>query len=227
MAVAKEATQTGVTAEGNGAGAAAGYNPVAELGQDYTLTIAPEKGYSYTVSATMAGEPVPVTDLGDNTYTVENVSGALVFTVSRTLMVEGVSVSRYLNLDGTALWLIKNNVELEDGRIPTYEGESMFWSDQYQTYCFLAVTQTLSQEEAAARVDVTDGTAVAVDYGMDVNKSGRADASDAQLTYNMYNAQYSGITAEVTVEKYLRADVNGDSEINVNDSVAIVNGLLA
>lgn len=227
ISVSKEATQTGVTVEGNGAGAAAGYNPVAELGQDYTLTIAPEKGYSYTVSATMAGEPVPVTDLGDNTYTVENVSGALVFTVSRTLMVEGVSVSRYLNLDGTALWLIKNNVELEDGRIPTYEGESMFWSDQYQTYCFLAVTQTLSQEEAAARVDVTDGTAVAVDYGMDVNKSGRADASDAQLTYNMYNAQYSGITAEVTVEKYLRADVNGDSEINVNDSVAIVNGLLA
>ena len=43
----------------------------------------------------------------------------------------------------------------------------------------------------------------------------------------MYNAQYSGITAEVTVEKYLRADVNGDGEINVNDSVAIVNGLLA
>ena len=33
--------------------------------------------------------------------------------------------------------------------------------------------------------------------------------------------------SRATVEKYLRADVNGDGEINVNDSVAIVNGLLA
>jgi hypothetical protein len=53
------------------------------------------------------------------------------------------------------------------------------------------------------------------------------DANDAQLVYNMYNAMYSAFTEQVTMEKFLCADVNGDAVINVNDATAIINMLLA
>ena len=65
-----------------------------------------------------------------------------------------------------------------------------------------------------------------LDYGMDVNKSGKVDANDAQLAYNMYRPMYSGISSDITVEKYLRADVNGDKTVNTMDAVAIVNYIL-
>lgn len=53
-------------------------------GQDYTLTVADYEHYDYEVRAAMGGKPVDLLDNGDGTYTVENVSGALVFTVSRS-----------------------------------------------------------------------------------------------------------------------------------------------
>ena len=66
------------------------------------------------------------------------------------------------------------------------------------------------------------------DYGMidGVINNGKVDASDAQLTYNMYNAVYSAFDADATVEKFLRADVNGDKIVNVEDATAIVGSLL-
>ena len=66
-----------------------------------------------------------------------------------------------------------------------------------------------------------------IDYGMDVNKTGKIDASDAQLVYNMYNAMYAGTDADVTVEKYLRADVNHDGKVTVEDAAAIIAGILS
>lgn len=65
-------------------------------------------------------------------------------------------------------------------------------------------------------------TAQAVEYGMDVNKSGIIDANDAQLAYNMYNCYYSTFTEEVTIEKFLRADVNGDGTVDTKDAALII-----
>lgn len=61
---------------------------------------------------------------------------------------------------------------------------------------------------------------------MDINKSGKLDANDAQFVYNMYNGMYSGITEEVTAEKYLRADVNGDGSVNTQDAAAVISIIL-
>ena len=102
----------------------------------------------------------------------------------------------------------------------------MYWSEQYNAYCALTIEQTLSLTQAAAQIDITDGTPVSVDYGMDVNKSGKVDANDAQLIYNIYNVRYTGFTEQVPAEKYLRADTNGDGEVNVADAAAIVDRLL-
>lgn len=227
ITVSKSATEASVTVEGSGAGAASGYDPIAEIGKDYTLTIVPEAGYTYNVSATMNGEVAEVIDNNDNTYTIHNVSGNIVFTIERTVIVDGVSVAPYLTLDGTKIWIVKNNISLEEGKVPTYDGQEMFWSDKYSTYCFLVIAETLDSADATSKIDITDGAAVEVDYNMDVNITGKVDASDAQLVYNMYNVLYSEFTSDVTMEKFLRADVNGDSTINVEDAVAIINDLVS
>lgn len=226
ITVNKSATEASVTVEGSGAGAAAGYEVKANIGAGYTLTITPESGYEYTVSASMSGESITVVDNGDNTYTINKVTGNIIFTVERIVNVEGVSVSEYLTLDGNIMWLVKNDTTLADNKVPTYEGEDMYWSEKYGTYCYLVVASVLNAEEAAAKVNITDGAVINVEYGMDVNITDKVDASDAQLVYNMYNAEYAGFTADATIEKFLRADVNGDSKINIEDAAAIIASLL-
>lgn len=225
--VTKSATIASVTVEGTGAGAATGYNPEAEIGKDYTLTITPEAGYTYTVSATMGDKTVDVIDNKDNTYTVKNVTDSIVFTVNSAVIVDGVSVEDYLTLNGTKMWLVKNNTTLADGKVPTYAGSPMFWSEKYATYCYLVISDTLNAEDAKAEIGIMDGEKVTVTNSMDVNGTGTLDASDAQLTFNMYNAVYSNFTDDVTMEKFLRADVNGDNKIDVKDAEAIVNQILA
>ena len=227
ITVTKSATIASVTVEGTAAGAAAGYNPEAEIGKDYTLTITPEEGYTYTVSATMGDKTVDVIDNKDNTYTVKNVTDSIVFTVNSAVIVDGVSVEDYLTLNGTKMWLVKNNTTLADGKVPTYAGSPMFWSEKYATYCYLVISDTLNAEDAKAEIGIMDGEKVTVTNSMDVNGTGTLDASDAQLTFNMYNAVYSNFTDDVTMEKFLRADVNGDNKIDVKDAEAIVNQILA
>ena len=225
ITVNKAQKEASVTVEGSGAGAAAGFNATATKGQPYTLTITPESGYTYTVTATMNGEAATVVDNGNNTYTIANVTGNIIFTVERTVVTTGVTVSQYLTLDETTMWLVKNDIEVADGNVPTYNGEKMFWSEDYDAYCYLVIAQTLNAEDAKAKVGITDGTAVSVIYGKDVNMTGKVDASDAQLTYNMYNAMYSDFTV-VTMEKFLRADVNEDGKIDVTDATAIITAIL-
>lgn len=226
ITVSKKQTIASVKVEGTGAGAAAGYDTSATIGRDYTLTLTPEAGYRYQVTATVNGEQVAV-EVNGNDYTIRTVTGDVVFNVERIVAVDGVLVSEYLALDGTKMWLVKNEVTLEDGKVPTYDGAQMFWSEKYNAYCYLTIAETLAMEGAAAKVGITDGTAVSVDYGMDVNMTGKVDASDAQLIYNMYNVVYNGFTEEATVEKFLCADVNGDAKVDVNDAAAVINHLLA
>lgn len=226
ISVSKVATAASVAVEGTGAGAAEGYEVKVNIGEDYTLTIEPESGYAYSVTATMDGEDVVVIDNGDNTYTIQKVSGAIAFVVERTVIVDGVAVSEYLTIDGNIIWLVRNATALAEGKVPTYDGVNMYWSSKYDAYCSLVVSKTLSKEEAAEKVDIAAGTEKDIDYGMDVNMTGKVDASDAQLVYNMYNAEYSGFTENVTMEKFLRADVNADARIDVSDAAAIISGIV-
>lgn len=214
-----------VSVTGAGAGAAAGYATTAEIGQPYTLTIVPEEGYTYTVTATMGGKAVELAQAGNN-YTIAEVTGDIIFTVERTIVVTGVTVSEYVSVDGNKVWLIKNVSTLAEGKVPTYDDNNMLWSEEYNAYCYLVIAATLSEEEAQAAIGITDGTTVTVDYGMDVNKTGIIDANDAQLTYNIYNAYYNAFDEVVSIEKFLRADVNKDGVVNTTDAAAIINKIL-
>ena len=80
-----------------------------------------------------------------------------------------------------------------------------------------------TQEEAAAKVAISAAdNVVTITRGFDVNRTGKVDVNDAQLVYDMYNGTYSDFT-QVSVEKFLRADVNGTKTVDHTDAVAIVN----
>ena len=63
---------------------------------------------------------------------------------------------------------------------------------------------------------------VTITPSFDVNRTGKVDVNDAQLVYDMYNGTYSNFT-QVSVEKFLRADVNATKVVDHTDAVAIVN----
>lgn len=70
-------------------------NTTAEHGKDYTFskTDKDPKHYTYTVSATMGGKDTTVTDNGDGTYTIANVTGDVVITGSRKAVAYPVTVN--------------------------------------------------------------------------------------------------------------------------------------
>lgn len=227
ITVSKSQTQASVLVQGSGAGAADGYDTNAKIGSPYTLTIVPESGCIYAVTATMNGQNVQVKDNDDNTYTIENVTGSIVFTVTREVDTSGVSVVQYLTLDRSrTMWLVKRATAVADGKVPTYNGQKMYWSEKYNAYCFLVIETSLTVETAARNIDIVDGTAERINYQMDINRSGKVDASDAQFVYNMYNVQYQDFSEQVTMEMFLRADVNADSSVNVMDARTIIAKIL-
>ena len=222
-----------VTVEGNGAGDAS-YAPTAKKNHSYVLTLLPKAGYVYTVTAVMAsgeggtGETVALQTDG-NQYTIEKVTGDIVFTITRNIDTEllYVSAEPYLKLDGTNIWLVIREGTAPEGSTFTYDGQKMFWSEKYNAYCYLVVADTLDKEEAASKLDLISGDRRMAVYDGDVNMTGKTDASDAQLVYNMYQPAYSGFTEEVSMEKYLRADVNGDKKVDVLDAAAIIHRIMA
>ena len=223
----KVRTDAAVSVEGTGASDAAGYVPYAIPGEAYTLTVNQDTKYDYAVSAKVNDVEVTVSASG-NQYTVvaeDVVAGSIVFTVNRALKTSGVSVSKYLTLNGTSMWLVQNSVSKLSSSIYTYKGSEMFWSDQYDAYVYLVIAVD-APVVSAADLGLISGAAVNVDYGMDVKKTGRVDANDAQLVYNFYNAHYGSFTSNVTVEKFLSADVNGDAAVNVEDAAMIINEIL-
>lgn len=215
-------TNVNVTVEGSGAGAAAGFTATAVKNKAYTLTITPEAGYTYEVTATMGGIAVANMMVEGNAYTIPNVTGDVVFTIEAVVITDGVNVAEYLTLDGTKMWLVKSTTKPAEGKVPTYDGNNMLWSEEYAAYCYLVVAEDLQTDAAKNLLGIREGTSVSVDYGMDVNKTGKVDASDAQLVYDMYNAEYTSFDDSVSMEKFLRADVTADQKVDVNDAAAII-----
>ena len=118
---------------------------------------------------------------------------------------------------------------MNTGKTLAYGTEgNMFWSEKYNAYAFLVVSgDNESQVKDAATAVIVEATAEkqTVTYNSDINGTGNVDINDAQLVYNMYNAMYDDFT-DVTMEKFLKADVTGDKTVNVSDAAAVVNELI-
>ena len=213
----------------------------------YYLRLNERENCTYTVTAyyqplgsiTAVNMPAKVRSLGNGKYVVDPIpdtklsqyaySWRLVVNVEKVSQnAEEVSVSRYLELNDKTMMLITVKGTPEGGKAFTYDGNTMYKVNAYGTdqYAWLVIVdkgQTLTQEEAAAKVAISAAdNVVTITLGFDVNMTGKVDVNDAQLVYDMYNGTYSDFT-KVSVEKFLRADVNATKTVDHTDAVAIVN----
>lgn len=234
---------------GNGVEDAASGN-ASSMGKNmpYYFTLNQRESCDYTVTAyyqplatpTASKRPATVRSLGNGKYVVEAVNYndyLYVYARSWNLVVkvekvshsaEEVTVSKYLELNDKTMMLVTVKGTPEGGSAFTYDGNTMYKVEGYGTdrYAWLVIVdkgQTLTQEEAAAKVAISAAdNVVTITPSFDVNMTGKVDVNDAQLVYDMYNGTYSDFT-KVSVEKFLRADVNATKAVDHTDAVAIVN----
>lgn len=234
---------------GNGVEDAASGN-ASSMGKNmpYYFTLNQRESCDYTVTAyyqplatpTASKRPATVRSLGNGKYVVEAVNYndyLYVYAHSWNLVVkvekvshsaEEVTVSKYLELNDKTMMLVTVKGTPEGGSAFTYDGNTMYKVEGYGTdrYAWLVIVdkgQTLTQEAAAAKVAISAAdNVVTITPSFDVNRTGKVDVNDAQLVYDMYNGTYSDFT-KVSVEKFLRADVNATKVVDHTDAVAIVN----
>ena len=215
-----------VTFAGTGAGDATGESTVQEKA-NYTFTVAKQKNFEYTITATMGGKDVTITEGADNTYTIANVTGDLVITIEKksTLTME-VAVSEYVQMDNKTVFLVTVTGTPEEGKAFAYGDNVMYKTTAYgeNVYSWLVIVdknEVFTVAPAEANINQASATAEEVKQSYDVNETGVVDINDAQLTYDIYSGKYTDFE-KVSVRKFLRADVNLDKAVNSTDAVAVV-----
>lgn len=211
---------------GNGAGEATGESTVQEK-TDYTFTVDKKANFEYTITATMGGKDVTVTEGENNTYTISNVTGDLVITIEKksTLTME-VAVSEYVQMDNKTVFLVTVTGTPEEGKAFAYGEDVMYKTTAYgdNVYSWLVIVdknEAFDQATAEAKITQASATAEEVTQSYDVNETGLVDINDAQLTYDIYSGKYTDFE-KVSVRKFLRADVTKDKVVNSADAVAVV-----
>lgn len=212
--------------EGTGAGDAKGKSTVQEK-TDYTFTVDKKANFEYTITATMGGKNVTITEGADNTYTIAKVTGDLVITIEKksTLTME-VAVSEYVQMDNKTVFLVTVTGTPEEGKAFAYGEDVMYKTTAYgeNVYSWLVIVnkgETFDKATAAAKITQASATAEEVTQSYDVNETNLVDINDAQLTYDIYSGKYTDFE-KVSVRKFLRADVTSDKVVNSTDAVAVV-----
>ena len=207
-----------------------GTTQTAEINKDFTFTIDKKDGYKYTVKLADGSE---ITANADGSYTIPAASvtaDKLVVTVEKE-GVATVEVTEYVQADGQSVFLVLATGTPVEGKVFAYDGNAMYHSDKYNAdnggaYVYLLFSDKgLDAVKAEAETKVAEKTgkiAGEIDYSGDVNGTDKIDVNDAQLVWNMYNAQYSDFTSGATMEMFLRADVNGSKNVNTLDAAAVV-----
>lgn len=215
-----------VTFAGTGAGEATGENTVQEKA-NYTFTVAKQENFEYTITATMGGTDVTVTEGANNTYTIASVTGNLVITIEKkSTLTMKVAVSEYVQMDNKTVFLVTVTGTPEEGKAFAYGDNVMYKTTAYgeNVYSWLVIVdknETFDQATAEAKITQASATAEEVTQSYDVNETGLVDINDAQLTYDIYSGKYTDFE-KVSVRKFLRADVTLDKAVNSTDAVAVV-----
>lgn len=215
-----------VTFAGTGAGDATGESTVQEKA-NYTFTVAKQENFEYTITATMGGKNVTITEGADNTYTIASVTGDLVITIEKkSTLTMKVAVSEYVQMDNKTVFLVTVTGTPEEGKAFAYGDNVMYKTTAYgeNVYSWLVIVdknETFTVATAEANINQASATAEEVKQSYDVNETGVVDINDAQLTYDIYSGKYTDFE-KVSVRKFLRADVNLDKAVNSTDAVAVV-----
>lgn len=222
-----------VTFEGTGIGDVSNNANTVTENESYSFTLTKKEGFDYTVSATMGGTAVELTETTDAenanvvTYSIGKVTGDLVITVNKesTLTME-VAVSEYVQMDDKTVFLVTVTGTPAEGKAYAYGENVMYKTTAYgaNVYSWLVIVDKGQEFTAAvAEANITEAAATAeeVAQSYDVNETGVVDINDAQLVYDIYSGKY-GDFEKVTVKKFLCADVNSDKIVNSTDAVAVV-----
>ena len=203
-------------------------------GEAFTFGINHQDGFDYTVIV-MVGEKTLTLQRNEgstSTYTIpgDYIKGGIIMvsitkTAQLALTVDAVEYVKYT--DGSVVWLI---TAVPETKLPAtkslyYGDTAMFWSEKYEAYAWLLVGKGTAAGIAAAAksvISVKGNSTVSVSYSGDVNGTGHIDINDAQYIYDLYNAKHSALD----MEKFLRCDVNGNREVNVEDVRMVVSLLL-
>lgn len=203
-------------------------------GEAFTFGINHQKGFDYTVTVMAGEETLTLQRNAENasTYTIPAnyiTGGIIMVTITKTAQLAlTVDAAEYVKLiNGNAVWLITAapKTKLPATKSLYYGDTAMFWSEKYEAYAWLLVDKGTAADIAAAAksaISVKGNSTVSVSYSGDVNGTGRIDINDAQYVYDLYNAKYSALD----MEKFLRCDVNGNREVNVEDVRMVVSLLL-
>lgn len=212
---------------GSGAGDASGKTST-RRGAEYTFRVSRKDGTLYDVSASVNGVTVKCTyDSKKDIYRIPGsaVTGDITVTVTKGAPVE---VSTYVTLDNQSMYLVIYTGNVEDGHVPMYDGQNMYWSKVYNAYVWLVISSADEKEIVeTARNSITIGegkAAASVDYSGNVDLSGHMDVDDVHLAHDVYNARYTLVS--LMMHKFLNGDVNGDRKVDIQDSVWIVNRIL-
>ena len=222
-----------VTFEGTGIGDVSNNATTVTENNPYSFTLTKKDGFDYTVSATMDGAAVKLTETVDTgnanvvTYSIAKVTGDLVITVNKvsTLNMD-VAVSEYVQMDDKTVFLVTVTGTPTEGMAYAYGENTMYKTTAYgeNVYSWLVIVdkgQEFTADTAKANIKEASGTAEEVKQSYDVNETGVVDINDAQLVYDIYSGKY-GDFDKVTVKKFLCADVNSDKIVNSTDAVAVV-----
>lgn len=203
-------------------------------GEAFAFGISHQEGFDYTVTV-MAGEKTLTLQRNAenaSTYTIPGdciTGGIIMVSITKTAQLAmTVNAAEYVKLiNGNAVWLI---TAVPETKLPAtkslyYGDTAMFWSEKYEAYAWLLVDKGTAAGIAAtakSAISVKGNSTVSVSYSGDVNGTGHIDINDAQYVYDLYNAKHSALD----MEKFLRCDVNGNREVNVEDVQAVVSLLL-
>ena len=219
---------TGYKAENGGADDAVG-RKTTRRGSDYTFRIDRKDDTDYDVSARVNGVTVKCTyDSKKNIYRISGseVTGDITITITKGAPVE---VNVYVTLDKQSMYLVTYSGSVEDGHVPMYDGQNMYWSEAYNAYAWLVISSADEKEvvrTARNSIIIGEGEAAAsIDYSGNVDLSGRIDVDDVHLDHDVYNARYTLVS--MVMHKFLNADVNRDRKVDVKDAVWIVNRILS
>ena len=235
----KKAPQSGTTQIVlTGSGAADVWGDVTSYtvksGEAFTFGISHQEGFDYTVTVMVGEETLTLQRNAENTstYTIPGdyiKGGIIMVSITKTAQLAlTVNAAEYVKLiNGNAVWLITTvpETKLPATKSLYYGDTAMFWSEKYEAYAWLLVDKGTAADIAAAAksaISVKGNSTVSVSYGGDVNGTGHTDINDAQYVYDLYNAKHSALD----MEKFLRCDVNGDCEVNVEDVRMVVSLLL-
>ena len=222
-----------VTFEGTGIGDVSNNATTVTENDPYSFTLTKKDGFDYTVSVTMDGAAVELTETVDTgnanvvTYSIAKVTGDLVITVNKvsTLNMD-VAVSEYVQMDDKTVFLVTVTGTPTEGMAYAYGENTMYKTTAYgvNVYSWLVIVdknQEFTADTAKANITEASATAEEMTQSYDVNETGVVDINDAQLVYDIYSGKY-GDFEKVTVKKFLCADVNSDKIVNSTDAVAVV-----